>query len=133
MDAESVRLTLGTFLTSPGFGGLAAVIAAVFAARSVGKRLAGDRELAKQQREHEVEMATTADSRQRWWDVLFWLDTDSGRFDEDSFLECLAALVSATLQNEADATLEIEATGLWFLVCRVLGSDAGKGVDSAVA
>lgn len=75
MDAESVRLTLGTFLTSPGFGGLAAVIAAVFAARSVGKRLAGDRELAKQQREHEVEMATTADSRQRWWEVLFWLDT----------------------------------------------------------
>ncbi|MCW4601505.1 hypothetical protein ON003_07830 [Janibacter hoylei] len=96
MDAESVRLTLGTFLTSPGFGGLAAVIAAVFAARSVGKRLAGDRELAKQQREHEVEMATTADSRQRWWEVLFWLDTDSGRFDEDSFLECLAALADQT-------------------------------------
>ena len=41
--------------------------------------------------------------------------------------------LSATLENEADPTLENEATGSWFLVCRVLGSDAGKGVDAAVA
>ena len=41
--------------------------------------------------------------------------------------------VSATLENEADATLENEATGSCCLVCRVLGSHAGQGVDSAVA
>ncbi len=42
-------------------------------------------------------------------------------------------LVSATLQSEADPTLEIEATGSCFLVCRVLGLDAGQGVYPAVA
>ena len=41
--------------------------------------------------------------------------------------------LSATLENEADATLENEATGSCCLVCRVLGSHAGQGVDSAVA
>ena len=41
--------------------------------------------------------------------------------------------LSATLENEADATLENEATGSCLLVCRVLGSDAGQGVDAAVA
>ena len=41
--------------------------------------------------------------------------------------------VSATLENEADPTLENEATGSCCLVCRVLGSDAGQGVDPAVA
>ena len=44
-----------------------------------------------------------------------------------------AEFVSATLENEADPTLENEATGSCLLVCRVLGSDAGQGVDSAVA
>ena len=41
--------------------------------------------------------------------------------------------VSATLENEADPTLENEATGSCLLVCRVLGSDAWQGVDAAVA
>ena len=41
--------------------------------------------------------------------------------------------LSATLQSEADPTLEIEATGSCCLVCRVLGLDAGQGVDPAVA
>jgi hypothetical protein len=41
--------------------------------------------------------------------------------------------VSATLENEADPTLENEATGSCCLVCRVLGLDAGQGVDPAVA
>ena len=41
--------------------------------------------------------------------------------------------LSATLESEAVAAVENEATGLWFLVCRVLGSDAGQGVDAAVA
>jgi len=43
------------------------------------------------------------------------------------------ALMSATLENEADPTLENEATGSCLLVCRVLGLDAGQGVDPAVA
>ena len=41
--------------------------------------------------------------------------------------------VSATLECEADPTLENEATGSVVFVCRVLGSDAGQGVDPAVA
>ena len=41
--------------------------------------------------------------------------------------------VSTTLEFEADPTLENEATGSYLLVCRVLGSDAGQGVDPAVA
>src|SRR5690606_18338968 len=41
--------------------------------------------------------------------------------------------MSATLESEADATLGIEATGSCCLVCRVLGLDAGTGVDAAVA
>ena len=45
----------------------------------------------------------------------------------------IRAGVSATLENEADPTLENEATGSCCLVCRVLGSDAGQGVDPAVA
>ena len=45
----------------------------------------------------------------------------------------LVKALSATLQSEADPTLEIEATGSCFLVCRVLGLDAGQGVYPAVA
>jgi hypothetical protein len=41
--------------------------------------------------------------------------------------------LSAMLENEADPTLENEATGSCLLVCRILGSDAGQGVDPAVA
>lgn len=41
--------------------------------------------------------------------------------------------LSATLQSEADPTIENGATGSWLLVCGVVGSDAGQGVDSAVA
>jgi hypothetical protein len=44
-----------------------------------------------------------------------------------------SATLSATLENEADPTLENEATGSSVLVCRVLGSDAGQGLDAAVA
>ncbi|GAB3669215.1 hypothetical protein GCM10027596_41170 [Nocardioides korecus] len=44
-----------------------------------------------------------------------------------------ASSLSATLENEADPTLENEATGSCLLVCRVLGSDAGQSVDPAVA
>jgi hypothetical protein len=60
---------------------------------------------------------------QRHWRVF---GTGPGR-------EGCIATVSATLENEADATLENEATGSCCLVCRVLGSHAGQGVDSAVA
>ena len=42
-------------------------------------------------------------------------------------------VLSVTLENEADPTLEDEATGSCCLVCRVLGLDAGQGVDAAVA
>ena len=41
--------------------------------------------------------------------------------------------MSAALENQADATLHNEATGSLVLVCRVLASDAGQGVDVAVA
>jgi hypothetical protein len=52
---------------------------------------------------------------------------------EDTNCIFLGQSLSATLEYEADPTLENEATGSCFLVCRVLGSDAGQGVDSAVA
>lgn len=51
----------------------------------------------------------------------------------DSFAETAPNFLSATLENEADPTLENEATGSCCLVCRVLGLDAGQGVDPAVA
>ena len=38
-------------------------------------------------------------------------------------------LLSATLEIEADPTLDNESTGSCCLVCRVLGLDAGQGVD----
>ena len=44
-----------------------------------------------------------------------------------------AYMVSATLESEAVPTVEFEATGSLVLVCRVLGSDAGQGVEAAVA
>ena len=49
------------------------------------------------------------------------------------FLHAERSSMSATLECEADVTFENEATGLLVLVCRVLGSDAGQGVDAAVA
>jgi transposase len=41
--------------------------------------------------------------------------------------------VSTTLGSEADPTVENEATSSWVLVCSGLVSDAGQGVDAAVA
>lgn len=101
---EDVFRAAGAFFTSSGFGGLMAVVAAVIAARAVSERLEGDRAIAEKRHDHERAMAAIADSRQRWWEVLFWVDEDAARFDDDPFLDCLAALA-----DEAETHPQIEA------------------------
>ncbi len=63
---ETARLGLGAFLTSPGAGLIGLLGAAWMAFVGVGKRLDGDRDIAREARRDEHEKAAEADARERW-------------------------------------------------------------------
>lgn len=114
MTTVSALLTWGQWLTSPGFGGAAAVVAAVLALIGVRRASAVQRQNAR---------------KDQWWDRLKWavdlvLSGDEARanaglaaltaitqahgFDQDelNFVERIAGLF---LEPEESGTLEAEA------------------------
>ncbi len=98
MSLDAVRLAVGAWLTSPGFGGLAALVAAVIAYRGITKRIGADRAL-----------AVEADERQRWWEVLQWTWTNREALDDRDPLitaDVLVALGEAVPTKSQSVILE---------------------------
>lgn len=102
---DTFRLALGAWLTSPGFGGLAALIAAVIAYLGITKRIAADHDLAIEAADRSRAAADAADERQRWWEVLQWTWTNRDALEDRdpliaaSVLEALEPLVQTAAQS----------------------------------
>jgi hypothetical protein len=104
---EFVRLSVGAFLTSPGFGGLAAVVGALAAVRVAMARLRGDYAMATQSQRRNQNAAREADARARWWDTLQWLWTNKEEVGEQAFLEGLQSLAAMVETRQQSVMLEI--------------------------
>jgi len=131
---ELVRLSLGAFLTSSGFGGVAAVGAAYWAYRTAAKRLEGDRDIARRGHENAARMAAAGvraaqelaedgrkadrdkaaedDRRARWWETLRWLWSHRDVIDEQAFLEGVQALAQMVETRQQSVMLEIVTKAL---------------------
>lgn len=64
---------IGKFVTSTGFGGLMAALAAVLAYQGTLRRIHADQEMARQQRDADLQSQESADALARWWDVSSWV------------------------------------------------------------
>lgn len=117
------------FLTSPGFGGLAALAAALLAYRGIRIRLQGDQQLAQQarlaadqsaERNREIELKATLenDARNRWWALATWIDQQIGvaSLPTADLLELLERLGDAVTTSEQSVMVES-------LVRKVIGGD----------
>lgn len=87
---ETVRLALGAFLTSSGFGGIAALGAAMVAYRGIKARIGYDRDA-----------AVEADTRERWWQAYTHLWANREEIADDDLLDGVASLeeVAETAQQ----------------------------------
>ena len=72
---EIVRLALGAFLTSAGFGGLMTALAATVALRGVRERMRHDAANTEEARRDLL----IADTRERWWTLALHLDSQLDR------------------------------------------------------
>jgi hypothetical protein len=108
VDPEGLRLALGAFLTSPGFGGVAAVVAAMVAVRGIRIRLLGDRELAEQARQAEREADRDSEARARWWDLARWVDAqvDAGSIPHEGLMDLLETMADSVTTKEQSVMLE---------------------------
>ncbi len=74
MDVDTVRLGLGAFAVSPGFGGLGALAAAVVAYLGIRHKADQDRLAAREANTAEQATQRLADERERWWELARWVD-----------------------------------------------------------
>lgn len=86
---ETIRLALGAFLTSAGFGGLATALAAYLALRGVRERIRHDAEQAASDRADGL----TGDARRRWWELAMYVDGQLDASLNPSDIERLMLLV----------------------------------------
>ncbi len=110
MDAqvwETLRLSLGAFLTSSGAGGVAAVVAAYWAYRGVQSRLAGDRQIAAEAALSEAAASRVADARQRWWEMALWIWNARQYLDPVETVVAVEALKRLVQTQEQSAMLEV--------------------------
>lgn len=126
MDVEIVRLSLGAFLTSPGFAGLAALGAALMAFRGVRRRVEVEWELAHEAQRHASAEARAAAERNheerrqaealvRWWELTRWINVQLDRENRDEDL-----LMSLLIELETLVTTREQSIMLEFLTKRLL-------------
>lgn len=60
-------------MTSPGFGGLMAAVAAGIAYLGIRTRLEGDKDIAQTKARTDADAAVATDALERWWDAYTWL------------------------------------------------------------
>jgi hypothetical protein len=97
----------GAFVTSSGFGGVAAVVGAQAAARVAGARLRGDYQMASQSHQRNQNAERDADARARWWETLQWLCANKEDVDQQAFLEGLQSLAAMVETRQQSVMLEI--------------------------
>lgn len=87
---EPARLAIGAFLTSSGFGGLAAFGAALLAFRGIRARIGYDQSA-----------AVEADARERWWQAYTHLWDNREKIADEDLLDVVASLeeVAETAQQ----------------------------------
>jgi len=131
---DKIRDALGTFVVSPGFGGLAALITALVALKVARERLAADAEAASKQRVADATAVTKQieaneraaadqrfqdekqqlrnDSLNRWWQLALWLDKqiDEGNFSVDQALTTLETLEKSVTTPEQSVMVECLTT-----------------------
>ena len=97
--SRAAVVDLGQFITSSGFGGLAALVAALLAFRAAILKLSADREVARQN---------------RWWDSLSWIyDRATHERLDQRLPPGLALDLFDRLLDEAHTELELQtAQGL---------------------
>ena len=92
----------GRFIVSPGFGGLAALLAAVLVFIAAQQRNAHD--------SREAVRAAEKDRQERWWEALTWIyDRASAERSEARLTGELALDLLERLYDEAHTDLEVQA------------------------
>lgn len=92
---------LNEFVTSAGFAGAAAVVAAFVAYRGIVRRISADRDLARE-----------ADERQRWWEAVSWFWDNRQEIDPDLALDTLDSLGGLAQTREQAAYLKAVQTAI---------------------
>ena len=138
---------LGQFLTSPGFGGGAALLAAYLAFRAAGRRLTADVDVAERKlaadlvvaqrrlsadlevAEHKLSADREAARAARWWDTLSWIYE---RATSESLEQRLSTGLSISLFDRLldEAQTELEALTAQGLIDGLLDLDDSEGDGS---
>lgn len=116
MTWDDLRLAVGAFMASSGFGGVSALCAALLALRGVRERLSGDRELAAEERREAQSRAHENDRRNRWWELAQWIDSQS-----DTHALAIDDLLTMVEQLEVAVTTSEQTVMVECLVRKVLG------------
>ena len=119
MTDNAFALALGAFLTSSGFGGLMAAVAAGLAYLGVRHRLVGDKEIAEKNRKADADAAVATDALERWWDAFTWL------WDNREHLG--VAERALAIQSLRDSMVHKAHGGILGALASVLLSEGGDG------
>ncbi|NUR79130.1 MAG: hypothetical protein HOQ21_01595 [Dermatophilaceae bacterium] len=106
---DTARLGLGAFLTSPGAGLIGLLGAAWLTFVGVGKRIEGDKELARDARRDEHERQLEADARERWQWFYERLWENRSDLPADALLHGMRSLRALAATQEQSAMLEVLA------------------------
>jgi hypothetical protein len=82
---EFIRVSLGAFVTSPGFGAAVAGVAAWGAYKGISSRIIADRD-----------MATIEEDNARWWEMANWLWDNRQLVDLEQAVKMLENLEDLT-------------------------------------
>lgn len=93
---NTVRLALGAFLTSSGFGGVAALGAAALAYRGIKARI-----------EYDQTAAVQADTRERWWQAYTHLWDNREQIADDDLLDGVASLQEVAETKQQTMMLDL--------------------------
>lgn len=121
MTDNPMWLALGAFVTSSGFGGLAALFAAGIAYLGLLRRVREDRATAVEVADRAAEDAVESDARERWWQLLEWLyDHKKEANDYDPFIAARTLHVLEDLASTRHQLAMLEIVGPLVLVPEAL-------------
>ncbi|PRY59482.1 hypothetical protein BCF74_10972 [Knoellia remsis] len=107
MDIETIRLSLGAFLTSPGAGVLGLIGAALLTYVGVDKRLRAERRLALDARAATRAQDSENDARERWQLLFTFLWDNQEDLGATSVLHGLGVLRELATTSQQLGMLEV--------------------------
>ena len=112
MTDDPFWLAVGAFMTSPGFGGLMAAVAAGIAYAGIRHRLNGDKAIAQGDRDAAATVAVATDALERWWDAYTWLWDNRASLGQPERVLAIAALRDSMVHKAHGGILEALASTL---------------------